>query len=116
MICPRRGIQATLAILSCCAALLGQEKRIDSLIVIDQLEHGFTKGSDTLRFNALGWVGGDYHRLWVNAEGNRTSTGSWDDTDVQILYGRLIAPFWDLQGGIRYYQPLQNGPDRRAHV
>ena len=116
MICPRRGIQTTLAILSCCAALLGQEKRVDSLIVIDQLEHGFTKGSDRLRFNGFGWVGGDYNRLWVNAEGNRTSTGSLDDADVQILYGRLIAPFWDLQGGVRYYQPLQNGPKRGSAV
>ena len=116
MICPRRGIQTTLAILSCCAALFGQEKRVDSLIVIDQLEHGFTKGSDRLRFNGFGWVGGDYNRLWVNAEGNRTSTGSLDDADVQILYGRLIAPFWDLQGGVRYYQPLQNGPKRGSAV
>ena len=109
-------IRATLAILSCCSSLFAQEKRIDSLIVIDQLEHGFTRGSDRLRFNALGWIGGDYNRLWVNAEGNRTSTGSLDDTDVQILYGRLIAPFWDVQGGVRYYRPLQNGPTRGSAV
>ena len=116
MIYSLRVIRTIMAILSSCAALFGEEKRVDSLIVIDQLEHGFTKGSDTLRFNAFGWVGGDYNRLWINAEGNRSATGSMDDTDVQILYGRLIAPFWDLQGGVRYYQPLQNGPKRGSAV
>ena len=109
-------ILASLACLAWAGSAVAQEKRVDSLILIDQLEHGFTKGSDTLRFNALGWVGGDYNRLWINTEGNRTANGSLDDTDVQILYGRLIAPFWDLQGGVRYFQPLQNGPKRASAV
>ena len=108
--------RAALALLAWSGGVLGQEKRVDSLIMVDQLEHGFTNGSDTLRFNALGWLGGDYNRLWVYAEGNRTSTGSLDDTDVQFLYGRLIAPFWDLQGGVRYFQPLHNGPKRGSAV
>ena len=114
MKCPQLQAVAALA-LTWSASALGQE-RIDSYILVDQLEHGFTKGSDTLRFNGLGWAGGDYNRLWVNTQGNRTSDGSLADADVQVLYGRLIAPFWDLQGGVRYYQPLQNGPKRGAAV
>lgn len=92
------------------------ENRVDSLILVDQLEYGFTKGSNTLSWNAVGWIGGDYNRLWINTEGNRTDTGSVDDADVQILFGRVISPFWDIQGGVRYYQPLQNGPKRGSAV
>ena len=109
-------ITTLLALLSWSVTMYGQENRFPGLMVVDQLEHGFTKGSDALRFNATGWVGGDYNRLWINAEGNRTADGSLDDTDVQFLYGRMIAPFWDLQGGVRYFQPLQNGPKRGSAV
>lgn len=45
---------------------------IRNFILVDQLEYSFTeKGANTLQFNALGWIGGDYNRLWINAEGTR---------------------------------------------
>ena len=33
--------------------------------------------------------------------------------DLQLLYGRLIAPFWDFQVGVRYNGIM--GPGRRAN-
>jgi len=33
----------------------------------------------------------------INTEGTRRYNGDIEDTDVQVLYGRLIAPFWDIQ-------------------
>ncbi len=39
-----------------------------------------------------------------------------EDGDLQLLYGRLIAPFWDLQAGVRYFQPLANRPARASAV
>ena len=35
---------------------------------------------------------------------------------MQLLYGRLIAPFWDLQGGVRYYRPRSHAPSRGSAV
>jgi len=84
---------------------------------MDQLEYSFNeKGANTLRFNAFGWIGGDYNRLWVNTEGTRADNSSPEDTDVQVLYGRLIAPFWDLQAGVRYFHPKANAPSRGSAV
>ncbi len=91
-------------------------------LLIDQLEHTTTrytggKGSeDALRFNTAGWIGGDYSRLWVYTEGTKPYNGKLEDVDVQLLYGRLIAPFWDLQAGVRYAKPRPGAPARTYAV
>lgn len=61
-----------------------------------------SSGPDTFSWDFVGWYGGDYNRLWVKTEGSQDLDSSNDGTgDFQLLYGRLIAPFWDLQAGIR---------------
>lgn len=91
-------------------------------LLIDQLEHtttrytGGSKKEDALRFNTSGWIGGDYHRLWIYTEGTKPSNGKLEDVDVQLLYGRLVAPFWDLQTGVRYFRPRPGGPSRNYAV
>lgn len=85
--------------------------------LMDQLESRFTRhGADALAFNGYGWLGGDYNRIWLKPEGTKRYDGPLEDTDVQLLYGRLIAPFWDLQGGVRYFQPSSDGPARASAV
>jgi copper resistance protein B len=121
------GRVVTYAIVSAAFALLASLARADeppvhdtamhSLLLVDQLEYSFNEtGANTLRFNALGWIGGDYNRLWINTEGTRADNRSPEDTDVQVLYGRLIAPFWDLQAGVRYFHPKADGPSRGSAV
>lgn len=95
-----------------------EDSAIRGYLLIDQLEHTTTrytggKGSeDALRFNTAGWVGGDYNRLWVYTEGTKPYNGKLEDVDIQLLYGRLIAPFWDLQAGVRYAKPRPGAPAR----
>ncbi|HWQ54075.1 MAG TPA: copper resistance protein B [Bryobacteraceae bacterium] len=92
------------------------DDRIYGMFLVDQLEHGFDHPSNTLRFNGQAWIGGDYNRIWINTEGTKRYSGALEDTDLQVLYGRLIAPFWDLQGGMRYFRPRPNAPSRGAAV
>ncbi len=93
-----------------------------SYVLIDQLEHTTTRymggngNEDALRFNTAGWIGGDYNRLWIYTEGTKPYKGKLEDADVQVLFGRLVAPFWDLQAGIRYFKPLASGPSRNYAV
>ena len=58
-----------------------------------------------------GWVGGDIHRLWYQFDGER-SGGRTAASEVQLLYGRYIAPFWDVQIGLRH----DERPDRRDYL
>ncbi len=99
-----------------------EDNPIRSYFLFDQLEHTttrYTGGSgseDALRFNTLGWIGGDYNRLWLYTEGTKPYNGKLEDVDVQVLYGRLVAPFWDLQAGVRYFKPRSGAPSRNAAV
>lgn len=93
-----------------------------SYLLIDQLEHttsrysGGNKQDDALRFNTAGWIGGDYQRVWLYTEGTKPYGEKLEDADVQLLYGRLVAPFWDLQAGVRYFKPISDGPGRTYAV
>ena len=74
-------------------------------LLVDQLEYQMWKGDDTFRWDATGWYGGDYNRLWLKTEGEWRTTGErGGEAEIQALYGRLIAPFWDFQVGLRYDQ------------
>lgn len=74
-------------------------------LLVDQFEHRSKEDADTLRWDSVGWYGGDYDRLWLKSEGDwRTSGERGGEAEVQALYGRLIAPFWDFQIGLRYDQ------------
>lgn len=87
------------------------DDQIHGFFLMDQLESRFTRrGPDALQFNGFGWLGGDYNRIWLKPEGTKVYDGPWEDVDVQLLYGRLIAPFWDLQAGSGTSSPARPSP------
>ncbi len=83
-------------------------------LLVDQLEYRMkNRANDNARWDAQGWYGGDYNRLWIKTEGEwRTSGERGGEAELQALYSRLIAPFWDLQAGLRYDQFSGAGFDR----
>jgi copper resistance protein B len=82
-------------------------------LLVDQLEYRLQEGANTMRWDVTGWYGGDYNRLWFKTEGDwRTSGERGGEAEAQALYGRLIAPFWDFQAGLRYDQFSGAGFDR----
>lgn len=78
--------------------------------LFDLLEYGRVGGVDALRWDVVGWIGGDVNRLWLRSEGNlypaRVTGG---EADLQLLYGRLVTPFFDLQAGARVEQHYERG-------
>lgn len=99
-----------------------EDSPIRGYFLIDQLEYAtsrYTDGSandDALRLNTSAWIGGDYHRVWLYTEATKPKKDKIEDLDVQLLYGTLVAPFWDLQVGLRYAKPLSGGPSRQYAV
>jgi copper resistance protein B len=85
------------------------------LPLFDLLEYRYnSSGPDMFVWDFAGWFGGDYNRLWVKTEGRQAlSQGSRGEGDLQLLYGRLISPFWDFQIGARALTNLGNGSLRR---
>lgn len=90
-----------------------EDNPVLGLLLVDQLEYRNGDGPDTLNWDAQGWVGTDYNRLWLRTEGkdrrSGTSGGKWE---AQALYSRLVAPFWDFQAGLRYDRLYGSGQDR----
>lgn len=70
-------------------------------VLIDSLEAGFGDGADTYNWGAQGWTGGDINRFWWKTEGEGEIDGKLHEVEVQALYSRAIAPFWDVQAGVR---------------
>ena len=62
-----------------------------------------------LLWDGQGWIGGDLDKLWLRTEGERV-----DDTtqaaDVELLYGRAVARWWDVVAGVRH--DFDPGPSR----
>jgi copper resistance protein B len=80
-----------------------EDNQVFWLLLIDQLEYRNNDGSNTFNWNAQGWVGGDYRRIWLKTEGEVDLAGDeGTEAEIQVLYGQLIAPFWDFQVGLRY--------------
>jgi len=71
-------------------------------VLIDTLEIGFGDGAETYGWSAQGWSGGDINRFWWKSEGEGEVDGKLHDAEVQALYSRAIAPFWDVQAGVRH--------------
>lgn len=81
-----------------------QENRLFTLV--DVLEYrpkiGGDQGTDDYRWDVEGWYGSDYNRLWFKSEGQRNTAFKADyDVDFQLLYGRFIQKYYDLQMGGR---------------
>ena len=62
---------------------------------------GGEHGSD-YRWDIDGWYGGDYNRVWFKSEGQQDTAFKADyDVDFQLLYGRFIRKYYDIQIGPR---------------
>ena len=81
-----------------------EERRLFTLV--DVLEYRPGSGGDggrgDYRWDIEGWYGGDYNRLWFKSEGQQDTAFKADhDVDVQLLYGRFVRKYYDIQVGGR---------------
>jgi len=94
------GIAVTLLVPSLVPAA-GKDDPILAKVMIDQLEVRSTDGSDPWVLDAQAWIGQDLHKLWLKTEVERVD-GETEEAEVQALYSRAIAPYWDFQIGWRH--------------
>jgi copper resistance protein B len=83
-------------------------------VLIDTLEASFDDGEEGYSWNAQGWTGGDINRFWWKTEGEGAFDGKLHDAEVQALYSRAVAPFWDVQAGVR--QDIRPDGDDTTHL
>lgn len=69
---------------------------------VDRAEVQMRDGRDGYLWDIQGYYGGPTERLWFKSEGEGAFGAAPDDAEVQALYARAIAPFFDVQAGIRH--------------
>ena len=87
----------------------GKDDPVLGKVLIDQLEVRDADGNNPLVLDGQGWIGKDLQKLWFKAEVERVDSET-EEAELQALYSQAIAPFWDVQVGLR--QDFQPTPSR----
>lgn len=78
------------------------DNALQRFVLIDRLEAFDTDGGHGLEWEAQGWLGTDRNKLWLRSEGERVG-GNLEDADLEVLYGRSFARWWDVVAGVRHH-------------
>ncbi len=79
----------------------------------DRAEFRARDGRDGYLWDVQGYYGGDIDKFWFKSEGEGNFGEKIESAEVQGLWSHAIAPFFDLQAGVR--QDL-SGPNRTHAV
>lgn len=75
------------------------------MALFDRLEYSVPdNGEEAVVWDFQGWYGGDINRVYLKSEGENVQ-GDGEDAEfesLELLYSRLVADFWELQGGVGY--------------
>lgn len=82
------------------------DDKLYAFTLFEQLEYRVAtdhKTADHLGWEVQGWIGGDFNKFWWKNEGKAVFDGSDEgEMETDLLYSRLITPFWDFQVGVQY--------------
>lgn len=84
-----------------------------SKFMLDRLEYAWGEDEDTLNWDAQFWYGTDTNRLWIETEGEDIQSGGSGGQleSFDVMYSRMIAPYWDVQAGLGYQTTYGPGDD-----
>lgn len=88
-------------------------------VLFDRLEVTRTDNHDSLVvWDMLAWYGGDRNRIYFKSEGeNQRDDGEPSELEsAELLASRLIAPFWEIQGGVGTRGSMASGADRESYL
>jgi len=83
--------------------------RVERFVLLNRAEAWDDGGEAGVAWDAKAWAGTDIDRLWLRSEGEQVG-GRTEAADLEVLYGRSVAPWWDLVAGVR--QDFGPGPSQ----
>lgn len=87
---------------------------ITSWVQADRLEYQARAGHDGLLWDLQGYYGTPTSKLWLKSEGEAALGEGVEDAEIQALWSKAVAPYWDLQAGLR--QDLAGQTDTHAVI
>lgn len=91
------------------AAGMGTDDPLLYKVMVDRLEVREGEPDKPTVWEVDAWLGKDLHKLWVKSEGEYVD-GQTEEAELQLLYSRAVAAFWDFQAGWRH--DLEPSPTR----
>ena len=87
-------------------------------VLLDELEYAPGNSARPVNLDGRMWYGGAYKRLWVRVEGEQTTAlgNNVGEGEAQVLFGRLVDPFWDAVIGVRVDRTWGSESDGRVHL
>jgi len=76
------------------------ENPLNRSVLLDRLE-SYDADGDPVAWDLDAWVGRDLTKLWIRSDGERRD-GDTEQADVEILWGKSFAPWWELLAGVRH--------------
>jgi copper resistance protein B len=77
-----------------------EDNAVHAFLLADQIEWRAGRSADAAAWDARGWIGTDRTRMWLRSEGEGRRHGI-EAAEAHVLYGRMIARWWDIVGGVR---------------
>lgn len=78
------------------------DRTLRTFVLANQLEVQTGVPDRPVNFEVLSWMGGDYGRLYLRAQGVQPTTiARGGELQGDVFMGRLISPFWSVVAGVR---------------
>lgn len=81
----------------------------ETFVLSEVLDYSPAVAARSLDYDVVAWSGGAVNRLWLKVDGGIATRGQAMHGEYQVLYGRLVSPWWDAQFGARVDQQSSNG-------
>ncbi len=98
---PRRALAAAWLLFPAMLYAHSEDDPLLAKFMLNQFEVRGAEGSDPLILDGQAWIGRDLNKLWLKTEVEQVS-GETEEAELQTLYSRAVAPYWDLQAGWRH--------------
>jgi copper resistance protein B len=82
---------------------------LNKAVLVDRLERHDIANGNLTTWDVDAWIGRSLSKLWVRTEGERFS-GSTERAELELLWGKSFARWWDLVAGARH--DFEPGPSR----
>lgn len=70
-------------------------------VMADRVEYRVRDGKNGYLWDGQGYYGGDINKFWLKTEGEGSFGDKIESIEMQALWSHAIAPFFDLQAGVR---------------
>jgi copper resistance protein B len=78
------------------------DRVIRTFVLAEQLEVHANQPERPVDVELVSWIGGDYRRMFLRLQGEQSTRRSGGaEFQGDVLYGRLITPFWSAVAGAR---------------